>query len=516
MLNLLIKLIALNILLKTNILQQIAPDNPYIQYKGRISFANPKAPSFSMPSTSIKIKFKGTLLKGTFSGKNFQGDGNSYLMVIIDGQANPNWRQILTIKRGTRTYIIANGLSDKEHIVELVKLNEYWGMVIFHGFITDAKEALRLPTKPKRLIEYYGDSNASAWSSWNDKDRGKDSESDGYFSYPAFVGRALKAEIINFSAGGHGMTPKTGVLDLTRYFDKVHIKTDASTTNKWDFKNNYLKKKPDVVVINLGANDYYKGAKKEDFFRGWEKMVYRQIRPVYPKSHIVLVNSEGWAVGEPSDYLEEILQRFNAAGERNISFVKFPWLWGEAHAVLAEHATFASFLAEHIAKKMNWEIDNNADYKQYELVTSTKGNMLANASFEKSILLRPDGWRPVNLEVDAYAVFNKKQAYNGVAYLECPSEAKVQQTIKANQNSAFSIQVWIKGNGAGQMGYAFINQGQTTLFEKITDVKLSERWQRYRLITTEAPLKTWKLRVIIGASSKSFAKFDDVRVLRID
>ena len=351
--------------LKINSQQYINADNPLIQYRGRVCFADPKSPSFSMPSSSIKVKFKGTFLKGRFSGKNFSGDGNSYLMVIVDGVANAYDRKIITIKKGASVeYAIIENLPHKNHTVELVKLNEYWGTVVFHGFLTDAKCLLKLPEKSKRFIEFYGDSNASAWSAWDDKDQGGDAEAEGYFSYPAFVGRALNAEIVNFSAGGHGMTPKMKALDLTKYFDKIHIKTDAPPLNQWNFTNNYLKAVPDVVVVNLGANDYYKGAKKNLLLQCWEKMVFQKIRPIYPKAHIVLANSEGWAVGEPSDYLETMMQILKTKGETNISYVKFPWLWGEEHAVIPEQATFASILARHIAKKMHWKIDKNADYKK--------------------------------------------------------------------------------------------------------------------------------------------------------
>uniref|UniRef100_A0A2B4S0Y2 Beta-glucuronidase n=1 Tax=Stylophora pistillata TaxID=50429 RepID=A0A2B4S0Y2_STYPI len=444
----------------------IPADHPLIQYRGRVCFTNPKAPSFSMPSSSIKIKFDGTSLKGDFYGENFDGDGYSYLMVIIDGDGDAKNRKILKIKKGRRKYQICKGLRDQPHTVELVKLSEYWSKVTFYGFTSDTANILALPKKSKHLIEFYGDSNASAWTAWNDKDKGGDADAEGYFSYPAFTARALGTELVNFSAGGHGMTTKLKELNLTKHIDKIHLRTKEADRNIWNFKNNYLKNNPEVVVINLGANDYYNGADKKMLMNAWEKMIRKQLRPIYPNANIVLANSEGWAIGEPSDYLEEMMERLKKLGETRVSYVKFPWLWGESHAVIAEQAHFANILIHHIAKITGWEILADADYKKYDL-SYAKNHLLANHSFEKSVMIRPDGWRPEELKIDAYTMSDSEEAFDGDHYLECPSGAMVQQTVKATKGDRFLISIWIKGE-------------VTTL--KITAQELPNDWENPKVV----------------------------------
>ena len=139
-----------------------------------------------------------------------------------------------------------------------------------------------------------------------------------------------------------------------------------------------------------------------------------------------------------------------------------------------------------------------------------KENLVANHSFEQSLLVRPDGWRPVILEVDAYTVFDKNQAQDKMAYLECPANAKVQQSIRAQGGEQFSFAVWIKGKGTAHISYAFVNQGQKILTQKQHVVKVNRTWKRPIFYSGKAPLKTWKLRIMLGAAKKSTVQFDNV------
>ncbi|WP_281613793.1 GDSL-type esterase/lipase family protein [Flammeovirga sp. SubArs3] len=484
----------------------IQPNDHAIQYRGRVEFSDPLIPRFSMPSSSIKMKFSGTTLKGTFSAKNFDGNGLSYLYVILDGKASPFERNVLEIKTSKQEYTILEGLENKEHTVELVKLNEYWGMIEFHGFATDGSGALALPNRKSRMIEFYGDSNPSGWSAWNDKDQGGDGEAGGYFTYPGFTSRALEAEFTNFSAGGFGITPKMGDRNLTDYFEKIHIKTDNAVTNQWNPEENYLNTTPDVVVVNLGANDYWSGATKQMQKNGWKNFVEDQLRKVYPKAHIVLANSEGWAVGEPTDYIDEMVDQFHESGDKNISYVKFPWLWGQDHAVVGEHAGFAQVLVEHISKEMNWNILDDADYKLYNAFPMSN-ELLGNRSFERSILTRPDGWRAGSLQSTAKTIVESSNAKDGEAVVECYGNGGVHYAVKSQNGMQYSISVWVKGTGSSKLRYAFRSQGQAVITEETKSFEVGTDWQNISITTQKAPLDTWQIDIQLDAED-GIVQFD--------
>src|SRR5665647_2015178 len=59
----------------------VLPDNPALQYSGRIDYTNPKQPIFYWAGTAIKTNFSGTSLGVCF----FDPKGDNYYNVFIDG-----------------------------------------------------------------------------------------------------------------------------------------------------------------------------------------------------------------------------------------------------------------------------------------------------------------------------------------------------------------------------------------------------------------------------------------------
>jgi len=486
------------------------PDYSLIQYRGRVEFGAGNRCSFSMPGTSMKMKIRGASLYATFSAEDFGGNGYSYLYIIIDENADPYSRQVIRIDQSTQEYAVAENLEEGEHTVEIVKNNECWGMVHFSKLRVPDGELLPLPPKKERLIEFYGDSNPSGWSAWNDKDRGGEDDTESYFSYPGFTARSLNAEWVNFSAGGFGITDRMGTQDLTDYYNNIHVYTNSPGTNSWDFNQNKLGRKPDVVVINLGANDYYNNAPKAELKAAWHRFVTTLLRPVYPDAHVVLANSYGWASNEPADHLEEVVAEFHSQGDQNISFVKFPWLWGQDHAVISEHAGFARILSQHIAEVMDWE----AEPVPYSSIPEEKG-ALGNPSFESSILgSRPDGWRPDHSSSSATWVENSKEAKDGSAFVRCYQGYGVHQAVDAQEGEQFEISVWAKALSGSQgiIKYQFRDQAQHTIRSVIKPLVLTEDWQEFDLITEPAPSGTWQIDVILRAEAGATVDYDLVEM----
>jgi len=491
-----------------------ALDYALIQYRGRVEFGAANNCSFSMPGSSIKVRFKGTSLYATFSAENFSGNGYSYLYIITDENADPYSRDIIRLEKEEQEYTIVENLSEGEHTIEIVKKNECWGLVHFNGLRVPGGELLKLPAKKSRLIEYYGDSNPSGWSAWNDKDKGGEADTEGYFTYPGFTARSLNAEWVNFSAGGFGITDRMGRRDLTDFYDKTHIYTNSPNTNSWDFSNNNLGKKPDVIVINLGANDYYNNATESTLKEAWQRFVITQLRPEYPDPHVVLANSYGWANNEPADYLADAIEDFNNSGENNISFVKFPWLWGQDHAVISEHAGFADILSKHIAEQMDWE----AKDIPYSSIPA-ESSLLGKTSFETSILgVRPDGWRPDNTRSSASWIEDSNEALDGNAFVRCKQGYGVHQSVDAQVEDQFVIKVWAKGNSGSQgiLKYKFRNQAQKTIRSKIKPIIVSDQWQQFEFITEQAPGGTWQIDVILRAESNTTIDYDLIDMNKID
>jgi lysophospholipase L1-like esterase len=476
--------------------------NPELQYRGRWQIEGNTA-SASTTGSSVKIAFNGVALKANLSADNIGGDGFSYLYVIVDGNDELEQRKLIKIGNGMQVYSIVSDLEMGEHTVEIVKINESWGIVHLHNLEVYGREVTSLPAKKERLIEYYGDSNPSGWTAWDDKDQGGDDAAEGYYAYPGFTARSLNAEWVNCAIGGYGVTDGMGDKDLTDVYSKVHLYTPNADNNAWNFETNNLGKKPDVVVINLGANDYWNGATKAEIKESWHRFISSHLRTVYPQAHIVLANSIGWAIGEPADYHDEVVAELKAQGDNNVSCVKFPWLWGQDHAVISEHAGFANILSRHIAEQMGW----NYTPVEHSSLPEEKGQ-LGNASFENSIQgIRPDGWRPINAETNA-RYQKSSEARDGNALVHCRAEDGVHQSILASEGDAYKLSVWAKGSGKGILNYRFRDQGQNVIAERAVELDMTSEWQQLELTSDAAPANTWQIDVVVKADKESSVDFD--------
>ena len=63
----------------------VLPNDPNIQYMGRVDFSTPTAPVFGWAATTITVNFQGTSLQGIFRDST----GRDYLQVMIDGVLSP-------------------------------------------------------------------------------------------------------------------------------------------------------------------------------------------------------------------------------------------------------------------------------------------------------------------------------------------------------------------------------------------------------------------------------------------
>lgn len=318
----------------------IHPNDPNILYTGRFDFTDPMAPVFGWPGTSIMANFQGTSIKATFD----DGGSNYFYVIIDDGQL-----YTLDLSSGQQQYNLASGLADSVHKIEIAKKTEgSEGDSSFLGLeLDDGKALAPPPARPPLKLEFYGNSNASGYSCECTCDSGDAVYKNNYLAFPGITSRMLNAEYHCISWSGIGMTATSTI--ITDVWDRILPRTVPSI---WNFSN-YI---PDAVIINLGANDFYWSVPQAELLQAWEDFVTNYLRPVYPDAHIVLANSYGWAIDEPADYVDVAVQNLHDAGDTNVSYVLFPWLWSQAHAVVCEQAGFANILARHPAGEIKLAI----------------------------------------------------------------------------------------------------------------------------------------------------------------
>lgn len=282
--------------------QRVEPDNPMLQYMGRIDDSNPNAPVLVYPCSYVKIRFWGTAIGMDIT--NLHSYYENSLGVLLDGAQ----RKIVLPEKGRASIPIAQDLPEGEHTLTLFKRMDGCHYVIFHGFLLpgDAR-LLPLPQKPKRRMEFYGDSvTAGEVSERVDccgmADPAHNGEySNSFYSYAWCTARRLNAQIHNIAQGGIALLSGTGyycapqLIGMEQMYDKIQCNPNLSPTEPWDFSR-YT---PHVVVVAIGQNDSHPedfmepgldNPKAQSWMAHYGAFIGR-LRQCYPKATILLTTT---------------------------------------------------------------------------------------------------------------------------------------------------------------------------------------------------------------------------------
>jgi lysophospholipase L1-like esterase len=247
-----------------------------LHFVGRFDTSDPKGPRFAWPASAIYTRFSGTGAKLAL-----HDTGTNFFDVSIDG-APP---VLVKTSSASDSYAIASGLPDGEHAVAIVRRTEsFVGIAQFLGVTSnEGRPLVPTPAPFPRTIEVIGDSitcgygvlGASATCSFSD-----DTE-DEELAYGALAAKALGAAHTAIAYSGIGVYRNYGG-DTTNTMQDRWKRTfadDAAST--WDFRL-----VPDVVVVNLGTNDYAKGDPGQPFQDAYLAFL-KAIRAKYPNAPIL-------------------------------------------------------------------------------------------------------------------------------------------------------------------------------------------------------------------------------------
>jgi lysophospholipase L1-like esterase len=327
-------------------------DNKNIQYVGRIDFSNPAMPRIWAPGVYIKARFKGSRCEVLINDETQGGNNHNYLEIVIDN--NTPYRIQTTGK--TNVIKLPDTLANTEHTVIICKDTESnIGYIDFLGF--SCEKLLRLPAKPERKIEYFGDSITSGTGmdlSVVPCDKGQwYDQHNAYMSYGALTSRNLNAQWQLTALAGVGLVHSCCNMNVVmpQIYDKVFLRGDTIT---WNF-NNY---QPDVVTICLGQND---GPKQDSlvFCSAYINLI-KAIRQHYPNADIICLTSP-----MADKTLTPVLQRFltgitnyvNAAGDKKVHKYFFSRQYHNGcggHPDLDEHKLIAAELTAYIKQLKGW------------------------------------------------------------------------------------------------------------------------------------------------------------------
>lgn len=331
----------------------IKVDNPNIEYIGRFDFSRPGVIRFDWPGVQIKTRFSGTYCAIKLK------DGNNDYNIFIDGQLN----KVLRTSSDT-IYTIAEDLKDNLHSLLITKRTEALnGIASFEGFILNAGDSLySVVDQKKRKIEFIGDSFVAGLGSEGktpDCLFSRDTDNN-YIAFGPVLARRLNADYSVIAISGIGIVRNDGDSTLTSkrplpyYYDRACLNESL----KWNFQ----KWQPDLVVVRLGNNDYWKKPYPtiSAFHDAYIKFLKR-IRKLYPNASI-LVFCEPVRKDSHCDYIRSLVNELSSRlQDKKIWFEKLNVYlemtkdYGcQGHPNESGHKKIADALEPIIRKAMNW------------------------------------------------------------------------------------------------------------------------------------------------------------------
>jgi lysophospholipase L1-like esterase len=321
--------------------------DPSIEYIGRFDFSKPSNPAFMYSGCMIRAGFTGT----SIAIKLMDDSLRNWFTVKLDDS-------IITFKAGKADgfYLLATNLTDKEHSIEISRRTEWHGgNTTFSAFVIDEGDKLFALPKLEKTIEFIGNSLTCGYGN-----EGKSREEhftyeteNNYHTYGTLVARALNANYVAICRSGIGMYQSYGG-DTNFVQPKLYDEIIVGSKAKWDYKNN----QPDVVVIELGANDLAKDLDSAAFANAYIAFI-KKIRKQYNRSKIVCAagpNGQGDIKSKFQSYIKAITAYYKT-NDNDVYYFDFGTIdsnGSDWHPNLKEHEQMAAVLFPFIKKITNW------------------------------------------------------------------------------------------------------------------------------------------------------------------
>ncbi|MCK7488128.1 MAG: GDSL-type esterase/lipase family protein [Bacillus subtilis] len=220
-----------------------------------------------------------------------------YLSIQIDGETDPWKATVVALTASPQTVMLAEGLALGHHVVRVFKRSESSQSATALNEIQTDGYFVEAPDNERLKIEFIGDSLTCGFGNLgtSGSEPFRTETEDGLLSYASLTSRMLDADyhIVAVSGIGMNISPYASVNMAT-----VYPKTDIGKSTPWTFSAFV----PDVIVLNLGANDNIyvnslpiaqRAAAIEAFYQAYLAFTIA-LRERHPDAWIVLVVIPSW------------------------------------------------------------------------------------------------------------------------------------------------------------------------------------------------------------------------------
>lgn len=340
------------------VFKEIKPDNKAISYIGRHYYQNNDTVISDWPGTYFRSVFTGTRL-----GIKMGGQAEVQFNVFIDDLPV----KIISCNSG-ETIWVAEDLKPGKHTLQVFKRTESLvGTAIFKGLVIDSKAKV-LPWKnsPDHRIEFIGNSITCGYGveGTSRHDDFKPSTENNYLTYAAVLSRYFNADYSIVAHSGLGIVRHYGdslQVSSDPQMPARYLRTlDSSDTLLWDFSS----WKPDLVMINLGTNDFstLPYPEKELFQNEYANLI-NTVRKNY--GNIPVICLSGPLIGDPcAAYVKEVTERIRLqSSDTSIYYLGIPKellnsdedFGSDDHPSITGQKKIADYITPMISKELGWK-----------------------------------------------------------------------------------------------------------------------------------------------------------------
>ena len=320
---------------------------------GRFDLEDPAGPRCAWAGSAIVARFTGTSIAVRLRGSS------DFFKVTLDGAELPVLAAVPTQER----FPLATGLAAEDHELVLLKRTEpLVSETHFLGFELDpGARLLPPPPAPARRIEFVGDSVTAGFGILGRDETcpfSPDTE-DFSLSFAALTAAALGAEPVAVAWSGRGVC-RNYADEPGEHMPVLYERTlPARPESRWDF----ARWVPDVVVVNLGTNDFSLGFSPGSRFPEAYAGLVRRIHGAYTRAHIVCCVGPmltDAALAEARAGATRVVEDARAAGLRRIDLLEFPpqsaanGFGCDGHPSARTHRLLAAQLIAAIRATMGW------------------------------------------------------------------------------------------------------------------------------------------------------------------
>ncbi len=322
-------------------------EQPGVRVVGRTAPGTNGVLRFSWPGVNIHARFTGTQVSMSLN----DGNNKNRFTVVIDGGPPKTF-----VTSTAQTVQLASGLPNQTHDIVVWRNTEAspGGVTQFSGLTTfGADGALLAPTSPPaRRIEVIGDSlsvGAGVEGTSTNCTPDINAFTNNYLAYGSVAARAVNADVVTIAWSGIGVYRSYGgsAPTMPERYDYA-IPNDGTA---WDFS----KYQPNVVVVNLGTNDFSSGNPGQPYVDAYVSFV-QHVRSKYAQANFILIDMYG---GDRLTALNSVVAKLKSAGEQRVEILSFSSVPNNntacnQHPNATAQAAMGALLANRLKSSLGW------------------------------------------------------------------------------------------------------------------------------------------------------------------